>query len=158
MILLFDISPTDDPQPKKAKKAAVAKPVEAAKAVVVIARPIHRDTGLLGRLDDEVACLNQECQGYCHDVTHKHPDQWRIECCYCGTGQWVEPLDEPDVDTPEATECFTFPDGRFGGMSLDEATSQQRWPEYCKYAAKNHSDPAVRETCRKWLAENSGPC
>lgn len=154
MSLLFDISPTDEPQPRKARKTARGERAVAA-VLVPVSPALQRPDQFLGRLDDDVACLDQNCQGQCHDVTHKFADSWRIECCYCGTGQWIDAREEPEEG---ATECFTFPDGRFLGLRIEEAAVHPRWPEYCKYAAQNHAELAVRETCQKWLADNPAAC
>jgi hypothetical protein len=160
MSLLFDISPTDEPQPRKSKKPAPKRQADAEAAKASFVPAFRRLADFLGKIDGEVECLDQSCQGKCHDVTDKSRDQWRIECCCCGTGQWVDAREEPESEDEVGTTqgCFTFPTGRFIGLRLEEAATHPRWAEYCKYAAKNHADQAVRETCQKWLADNPAAC
>jgi hypothetical protein len=160
MSLLFDISPTDEPQKKKSKKATAKNVVATEEDKATFVPAVRRSVSFLGRLDGDVVCLDQNCQGACHDVTDKCRDQWRIECCYCGTGQWIDAREEPEPEQETTGEhkAFAFSSGRFQGMGIAEAAGQPRWREYCEYAAKNHKDSAAREACQTWLAQNPASC
>lgn len=156
MSLLFDISPTDEPQKRKPKQRRQEVAAgEAAPAPSVPPRFGVVWAGFVGRLDGEVECVDENCRGTAHDVTYRGRDEWVLACCFCGTGQRVAaPAEEPE---PEATggEGFKFSDGRFAGLTVLEASSSPRWREYCVFAAAHHKNPDAMKACQTWLAENS---
>lgn len=154
MSLLFDISPQSDPQKKKAKRAAETTQQE--EAYVAPARPAITPK-IIGRVDDGVACLDQNCQAECHDITDEDRGWWRLECCFCGTGQWIPAqrmTEEPKE--PASDGVFRFPeDTRYPGLTPAEAAAKcPRHREWFAYAAKGHPDEAVRNACETWLAAN----
>ena len=118
MSLLFDTSP-QEPERKKAKKRAVEPappaPGPAAASLPAVAIPP------LGRLDEGVACLDTSCQAECHDITDEDRGQWRLECCFCGTGQWI-PVIRGHLPPPADGGDFVFRGGRFDGQTLSQTT------------------------------------
>lgn len=152
MSLLFDIPPDE---PKKAKKkparpgpALEPAPAPAPREVPHIAMP-----ATLGRLDGTVACLDQTCQGLSHDIVADDRGQWLVECCLCGTGQWLPAI--PGVIEPPKGK-FVFHAGRFAGLTIDQAAAQPRGLEYLEWAAREHPKQAVRKACETWLADSRG--
>jgi len=152
MNLLFDTSPQGDPPKKKARKVAGATQIE--EAYVAPRRPPIKPK-TLGRVDEGVACLDQNCQAECHDITDEDRGWWKLECCFCGTGQWIpaEKRPEPAVE-PAGDGVFRFPeDTRYPGLTPAEAAAScPRHREWFAYAAKNHPDEAVKKACQTYLA------
>ncbi len=164
MSLLFDISPTDEPQKKTSRKPRKTRVSQ--ESVDNSAVDLRLGSAVfLGRLDGDVECVSKSCRGTAHDVTNNGKNGWRVECCFCGTGQWIE---APACDADEsATESlcagdgdgdgvFRFPDGRFAGMTIEDASKHPRWREYCAFAAAHHENRSVSDTCKTWLAESGG--
>jgi len=149
MSLLFDTTP-EEPTKKKTKKPKATQPA------VAIAKPATRATpaavaAALGRLDDGVSCADECCQSQCHDITEEDRGQWRLECCFCGTGQWVAVIKGHLKEKPVE---FTFRDGRFAGQTIAEAATHQRGMDYLTWAAAEHPRQAVRESVKTWLDLN----
>lgn len=145
MSLLFDVSPEEPARPKRRRAVAATEPARPAPA----ARTYEATT--LGRLDGQVACLDQTCRAEAHDIVEEDGGHWRLECCLCGTGQWVPA--RPGVLAPASTR-FVFHSGRFAGLSIDEAAMQPRGMDYVRWAAAEHPKKAVRSACERWLAES----
>ena len=150
MSLLFDTSP-QEPERKKSKKRAV-EPAPAATAAVVGLPSVA--VAPLGRLDEGVACLDAACQAECHDIIDEDRGKWRLECCFCGTGQWV-PVIRGHLPPPAEGGDFVFRGGRFDGQTIAEAARSARGMDYIKWAAAEHPRPAVKKTCETWLASLS---
>lgn len=151
MSLLFDISP---PEPGKAKKnRQVRNAVSEIEKSVSTSPYIGKVTlGALGRYDD-APCLDQKCQGSASDILDEVGGQWLLECCFCGTGQWVPAI--KGYLKPKQ-EDFRFRDGRFAGLTINEASLEPRGPDYLKWAAESHPRPMVREAVKTWIASNGG--
>ena len=105
----------------------------------------------LGRLDDAVSCLDQNCQAQCHDILDEDRGQWRLECCFCGTGQWV-PVVKGHLPPPAEGGDFLLRGGRFDGQTIGEAARSSRGRDYIAWAAKEHPRPAVKKACETYLA------
>jgi hypothetical protein len=105
----------------------------------------------LGRLDGSVACLDRTCQAQCHDITDEDRGQWRLECCFCGTGQWV-PVVPGHLPPPAEGADFVLRGGRFDGQTLGEVARSSRGMDYIAWAAKEHPRPAVAKSCENYLA------
>jgi len=159
MSLLFDISTQEEPRGGR-KKRPEPVTVEQEPAYVglparITARP------LLGRLDGEVECLDQSCQAACHDITDLDRGWWRIECCFCGTGQWV-PAKTAKQERPARAATageFRFPEGtRFPGLTLAEAVEKNPGcEEWLRWAAKHGPDDATKKACQTYLASIAVP-
>ena len=153
MSLLFDTSP-QEPERKKAKKRAVEPappaPGPAAASLPAVAIPP------LGRLDEGVACLDTSCQAECHDITDEDRGQWRLECCFCGTGQWI-PVIRGHLPPPADGGDFVFRGGRFDGQTLSQTSRSARGMDYIKWAAAEHPRPAVKKACETYLASLGSP-
>lgn len=134
-----------DDEPRRRRKAA-PDPLPAAAPPTVAS-----EVTTLGRFDDRVACLDQTCQATTHDIVAEDRSRWRLECCLCGTGQWVPAV--PGVLAPQSAR-FVFASGRFGGLSIDEAAMQPRGMDYITWAAQEHPRQAVRKACESWLAQS----
>lgn len=148
MSLLFDTSP-DEPQRRRGRKAAppVTETPEPQKPLIYIGEAVPA----LGRLDGVVACLDQNCRAECHDITDEDRGQWRLECCFCGTGQWV-PVVKGHLPPPAEGADFMLRGGRFDGQTLGEAARSSRGRDYIAWAAKEHPRPAVKKACETYLA------
>ena len=150
--LLFDTSiPPEEQKPPKQKRArATAGPQPEAEAVPK--KPlIFRDIRPLGRIDHTHECVDERCSGSAHDILHEERGEWLIQCCFCLTCQWV-PVIQGHLE-PKATE-FQFRDGRFAGMTIDEAVALPRGLDYVLWASREHKRPAVKTACETWLAKN----
>jgi len=148
MSLLFDTSP-EEPERKKSRKRA-AEPAPPAPAPTAASLPAVA-VPPLGRLDDGVACLDTSCQGQCHDIVEEIKGQWRLECCFCGTGQWV-PVIRGRLPPPAEGGDFVFRGGRFDGQTIAQSARTERGVDYIKWAAAEHPRPAVKKACETYLA------
>ena len=145
MTFLFDTSPQQHPKKKGARRAAEPKPP----APALPRRPAV--AAILGR-DDETTCPDTSCQAACNDITDEDRGWLRLECCFCGTGQWVEgKLPEKPAD-----DVFRLRGGRFDGIALDEVFETPRVRDYLEWAAAEHPRKAVKDACEKWLAQFRG--
>ena len=154
MSLLFDVSPEDAPRKRARKTIKIARndpPREQNRAIY----KGESAPAALGTLD-EPTCLDQRCQGTAHDILiedrveidGKPRQAWLIECCFCGTKQWV-PVVKGHLKPQE--KPFAFNDGRFAGMTVAKAFAEPRGEDYVRWAAKEHKRPAVREACQRHL-------
>ena len=149
MSLLFDTSP-EEPQKRRARKAV---PPKRAKEPAPQQPLIYLGESVppLGRLDDGVACLDQNCQAQCHDILDEDRGQWRLECCFCGTVQW-SPVIKGHLPPPAEGADFVLRGGRFDGQTLGEVARSRRGMDYITWAAKEHTRPAVKKACETYLA------
>lgn len=150
-MLLFDTSPTEDaPRRRKSRKPApAAAPAPAAREEPATS---YATTTAIGRVDGEVACVDDQCGAECHDIIATEKGRWLLECCFCGTGQWISALDgrlDDPVTVPVAAGEFVWPEdgSRFAGMTLGEMK-----PEVIAWAAKHEANETVRAACETWLA------
>lgn len=148
MSLLFDTSP-QEPERKKAKKRA-AEPVAAPSEPPAFVPP-DSPVAPLGRLDGTVACLDAACQAQTHDILDEVRGQWLLECCFCGTGQWV-PAVRGHLPPPAEGGDFVFRGGRFDGQTIAESARTERGMDYIRWAASEHPRPAVKKACETYLA------
>jgi hypothetical protein len=143
MSFLFDISPDDVPDAKRkrgARKAPAEEPPTDRPLVIDVS---SRSSAVHGKCDGEYACPDDRCGSTTHDITHIDRGAWRIECAFCGTGQWVE---------AEETEGeFRFPNGRFEGLTVSEVAAQRNGLQYVRFVAEKDPSQAVRDACRTWL-------
>lgn len=149
MSTLFDISP-DEPQRRPARARKKDAPPSAENAEIKKAPFIYRQSPIkaLGRLDHTHECVDERCRGSAHDIIHEDRNEWMIQCCFCNTCQWV-PVIKGHL-APKG-EAFTFRDGRFAGLTIDEAAEQPHGLEYVAWAAGEHKRDAVRTACQTWL-------
>lgn len=152
MSLLFDTSP-EEPQKRRTRKAAppVAEEPAPQKPFIYIGEAVPP----LGRLDDGVACIDQRCQAQCHDILDEDRGKWLLECCFCGTGQWV-PVVKGHLPPPADGADFVLRGGRFDGKTIGEAARSSRGMDYLTWAAKEHPRPAVKKACETYLASLCG--
>lgn len=163
MSTLFDVSP-DKPARgrgrKKPKAEPAAAPQEAPRPFVA---PVAVAEPPLGRLDEGVVCVDQNCQGTAHDIVEEGQHDlsglgamepaWRVECCFCGCAHWTRPI---KGHLQPVEKAFLFRDGRFAGMTPAQAALQPRGLDYLRWAAQSHPRPTVREACRKHLDHAAG--
>ena len=151
MSLLFDTSP-DEPQKRKGRARKAAPPDQEAavaeKPLIYLDKVAHPP---LGRLDGTVACIDQNCRAECHDILDEVRGQWRLECCFCGTCQWV-PVVEGHLAPPAEGAEFVLRGGRFDGQTLGVVSRSSRGMAYLTWAAKEHPRPAVKKACETYLA------
>lgn len=152
MSFLFDVSPSE-PQAKKQRKRPAPMAVEPEKPSF---SPTPKNSGIprvLGKIDHTYQCIDQSCQATCSDIWSESGGYWYIECCFCGTGQYVPALID-DVEAEEQEDVFRFPAGgreEFVGMTLDEV-SAAGGDYYIEWAAGRCKDMAVRDAAKTWLA------
>lgn len=158
MSLLFDTSPQEDAPKRKVRRrtqeVVVAEEPSVSLPVTCHFRPV------IGRADEDgVACVDSRCQAECHDITDTRLDKkgvhWLLECCFCGTGQWIPAidgrLDEPAPPASTAAGEFVFPNGQRGaGCTL--AAYYEKSPEYVRWAAANEPNEEIRKACETYLA------
>jgi len=160
MSLLFDISTQDEPRKKKrGKKKPPAQGVREESSYVAPARKVPA-RALLGRLDGEVACIDENCLAEAHDITDEDGGWWWLECCFCGTGQWVPALKtKPNKTEKPASGEFRFPDGtRYAGLTVAEVVEQDAGcREWMVWAAKKGPDEATKKACETYLASLGDP-
>lgn len=149
MSLLFDTSADEPQRQKKARRPPVAEEPAAAEVFVPAAL-----VAPLGRLDEGVACLDTSCQAECHDILNEDCGQWRLECCFCGTAQWI-PVIRGHLPPPAEGADFVFRGGRFDGQTIAKASRSSRGLDYIRWAAGEHTKPAVKKACETWLASMS---
>jgi hypothetical protein len=105
---------------------------------------------MIGTFDGVTPCVDTRCGSECLDILREmRGGKWIVECAVCGTG--FETRAVPGHLAPHATE-FTFWDGRFAGLTLDQTALETRGLDYIKDTAREHKRPAVREACKTWLA------
>lgn len=150
MSTLFDISPDEPVRRSSARARKKDVPPPAENQEVKKAPFIYRQSPVkvLGRLDHTHECADSLCRGSAHDIIHEDRNEWMIQCCFCHTCQWVPVIKGHLQPKPEA---FTFRDGRFAGLSIDEAAEQPHGLEYVAWAAGEHKREAVRKACQTWL-------
>jgi hypothetical protein len=142
---MFDTSPTEIDT--KAKKKTGRRPSAHAAAEP---EP-HQDAPLtvlvtLGRLDGQVPC--SRCEAECLDIVAEHGREWLTECCFCGQRSWM-PVIVGHLKPKE--KGFVLADGRFQGMTIEEAYREPHGPEYVEWAAKDHKRQIVRKAAQKFL-------
>ena len=141
-MLLFDTSP----EPKKTKRVAAPQSPAAEPYRPIYISPPER----LGTYDD-APCADSNCHGSASDILDELRGQWLLECCFCGTKQWV-PAIKGHLEPRQ--EEFRFRDGRFAGLTIAEASREPRGPDYLKWAAESHPRPMVREAVKTWIASH----
>lgn len=154
MSLLFDTSPTDEPtQKRRSRRPEVTEAVvEQEPSIQAPCIPL----AVIDRVDGEAVCLDEACAAACHDIIDSDRGWWRLECCLCGTGQWIPAIDgrlEERKPRPQHG-AFTFPDGRHHGKTIAEVAASR--PDYVSWAAKHDQDEETRKACETWIASNGG--
>jgi|688.fasta_scaffold1660620_1 hypothetical protein len=155
MDTLFDVTPTEPTAAKKPRRKVVPPQAEVQepekKPYLYKGNQPVRAIKALGTLDEGHECADSTCRGTAHDILHEEHGEWLIQCCFCNTAQWV-PVVKGHLEPKE--DEFVFRDGRFSGLSIDEAVALPRGLEYVVWAAKEHKRPAVKAACETWLAKN----
>lgn len=154
MSLLFDTSPLEDTGKRRKKKAApgVAAPPVMASLPPIASPAAHRS--ILGRLDEDIACMDESCGGGCHDITASERGQWLLECLFCGTGQWIPAFDNRlDAQDAAGPVEFVWPEdgSRFAGKPLAEIDQR-----VLAWAAKHEANEGIRAACETWIASHGG--
>lgn len=148
---LFDISPleTDGKRKKKPHETRVSiKKTEPEKSSYYLGKSPPRLFAHIGTIDHTYACWDHRCQAECNDILVEDGRQWLLQCVVCGCTQWVPVI--PGHLQPKE-EGFVFRDGRFAGLTIDEAVALPRGLDYVEWAAKEHKRPAVKQACQTWL-------
>ena len=154
MSTLFDIQPEEPTKKARARANGGTPPApkqEPQKTPSFIGELPPRAIKALGKLDHTRECADSLCRGSAHDIIHEEGGEWLIQCCFCNTAQWV-PVIHGHLEPQEAE--FVFRDGRFAGLTIDEAVALPRGLDYVIWAAKEHKRPAVKTACETWLAKN----
>lgn len=150
MTLLFDVSPTDDPERKKSKSRrradGASEKVESPKKRLFTRE--SPSSAILGRINDTFDCGDGACNSQCHDILVEDRGEWRIACAFCGTAQWVDAI--PGHLKPREQE-FVLHEGRFAGMTFAEIERHPRGSDYITWAAASHPKQIVRDAAKKHL-------
>lgn len=152
---IADSAPEEQAKPRKVRsRRAKETPAEEPREPQVFTPPAAAVMPL-GRIDEGIECADSSCRGTMHDIMHEglhdlvglgfSEPAWVVECILCGTGQWTKVV--PGVLRPKQEE-FTFRDGRYAGMTISEALTQPRGPDYLAWAAKSHPREAVRRAVK----------
>ena len=141
MSLLFDI-PSEEPK----KRRPVAAPKTPEEPVLVPIRKVQSPP--LGRIEDVHACPDDACGSGYHEIAEEDGGFWRLECLFCGTGQWVKAI--RGYLKPKEAE-FTFSSGDYAGLTIGAVWEDERGRGYVEWAAEEHPKPAVRAACKKHL-------
>jgi len=161
MSTLFEL-PQDDHKPRRMRRQKEPSPVEKEQHTFSPAGTLEPPAKILGWLDYGHECVDERCRGSAHDIIceglsdidnngRKKP-AWLIQCCFCGTSQWV-PVIKGHLE-PKPAE-FTFPDGRFAGLTIDEAAERPQGVDCIRlWATTGHRRPEVKTACETWLAKN----
>lgn len=155
MSMLFDISPTEEsPRRPSRKKAEPEKPEKIASFAPARDHRFVPAPKPLGRIDHTYRCIDASCQAECSDILVEDRGQWFIECCFCGTKQWVPVIAAAAEEEREPEgSVFRLPHGvrdAFVGMTLDEVSSAGGdW--YIKWAAEKCRNAEVRDACKTYL-------
>lgn len=126
---------------QKAAKPKTAEP----EPVLPAFRP---SAAILGVIEDAFVCLDDSCGSGIHDIVEESRSQWLIQCWVCGTGQWVRAI--KGHLKPRKAE-FTFPSGDYAGLTIQQASQDDRGRAYVEWAAGEHSNPEVRTACQNHL-------
>lgn len=162
--LLFDTSPIDEPERKKARKKAAAVQAPPQPEEPRPPLPPAQAEKILGTIPDAFDCWGG-CGGRCHDIlserwttiTVEEGDSyveqevpvWRLQCCYCftiHTEHGIVGFLKPSRKSDE----FRLPDGRseYVGLTWDEIEAAGGgW--YIEYCAGKHKLPSVRDAAQK---------
>ena len=153
MSVLFDKSPRED-SPKRRGRQKAAPAAEEEPTVSLPSTCHHRP--IMGRVDEGVACVDSFCRAECHDITDLHRGSWRLECCFCGTGQWIPAIDGrlEQPTTPASGGEFVFPEGQ-RGAGCTVAEYYKTSPDYVRWAAANERQDETKKACEIWLASMS---
>lgn len=166
--MLFDVSPEDVPDRKKAKKPKnrLEEGPSSEIPAFSVPRQSARSAPPSGAVVNGVPCIYEPCRGRLHDLTHEKASAWRIECWECGTGQWIEPapdmLEMPTEATPEeapqaeikeSAGDFVFDDGWAAGKTVAEVYAECGL-ETVKMLGSDKRHTAWATPVEKWLAEN----
>lgn len=92
--------------------------------------------------------MDDSCGSQAFDIADEYRGEWFVRCAICGTGFYAKAIQghlKPKGDG------FVFNDGRFAGLTVDEAWSQPRGQDYVEWAAKSHHRQAVRTACQNHL-------
>lgn len=148
MNYLFDVSPEDLPDKKRAQGKRREKQPEGDHEPDFASTISPRELRVLGKIDGVFECADARCGAFAHDIIDDFRGEWRIECAFCGTGQRVNAI--PGVLDRDGDE-FRFNDGLFEGLTVAEAAARDKGLEYVLFCAKKHKRKAVREACSAWL-------
>ena len=156
MNFLFDTSPQKNSAKRRKLRQQSTPLVD--QPTIAMPKTFHFRL-IIGRVDDGVACVDQSCLAECHDITDDHAGQWRLECCFCGTGQWIPAIDGrlDEQKKPQAASGgeFVFPEGQ-RGAGCTVAEYYEKSPNYVCWAAVNEPNEGTRKACEKWLAQFRG--
>ena len=161
MSTLFELPP-DEPKPRRLVRAKAAPPAEKEQYAFAPGGAVDAPPKALGRLDHTYECADSRCRGSAHDIvrqgvadideTNRKKPAWLIQCCFCNTSQWVAVIEGHLEQKPAA---FTFADGRFAGLTIDEASERPQGLDCIRlWAEKGHKRPEVKTACETWLARN----
>ena len=149
MPLLFDVSP-EEPTRKGSARSRRPAAEETPKADEFVPPVMTAERPLLpiGRIDHTYACPDARCLAECHDIVAEDDGDWLIQCCFCGTGQWVRAI--KGHLKPREQE-FRFTAGTRQGMTIDEAAATPNGMDFVEWAATEHKSEAVKNACQTWL-------
>lgn len=142
--MLFDTEPQ-----KKAVRAKSVPPVADHKKTQSGPYYIGQTrSAILGKIDGFYECHDESCGADAFDIVDEYRGQWVVQCCFCGTS--IRGAVVPGYLKPRG-DGFVFDDGRFAGMTVEEAWLEPRGKDYVTWAAASHARQAVKDACKKHL-------
>lgn len=114
----------------------------------------------------DVECADSSCRSLAHDVLAERmvdlegsgvrERAWLAQCCLCGTSHWMPAREMPKKQTAAAgDEEFRFSSGLFGGLTIEEASTQARGMDYLAWVAEHDRNDKVRQAVKTWLASHA---
>jgi hypothetical protein len=130
--------------PARQRPVEIKEVVETAVSVAPAVATLPPPAGIIGRADEGFVCLDVTCQATAHDIVEDIDGWWRLECAFCGTGQWVR-AKKSKATWSSGGETFRFRDGRFSGQTIAQVLEHARGADYLRWAAEKHPRQYVRE-------------
>jgi hypothetical protein len=148
--MLFDIAPEEPARKKTPARRAKDVPPQAPEPEVQNSPSIlgnYRTTNV-GKIDGHFTCMDDSCGSQAFDIADEYRGEWFVQCAICGTG-----FHTPEIKghLKPKTDGFVFNDGRFAGLTVEEAWREPRGQDYVEWAAKSHPRQAVRTACKNHL-------
>lgn len=151
---LFDMTADEttapeDASPRRGRRGPKPSPAaESPAAVAPAPAPPARAIRPLGDIEADPC----DCGTSLWEIVDEWRGEWAVECWACYRRRKMAVV----VGYLKPRSDFTLRDGRFAGMTLDEAAEEPHGLEVLRVYASGHRRPEVREAVRKFL-DGCGP-
>lgn len=152
---LFDMTADDttapeDATPRRGRRGPRPSPVADSPAESAVVAPALPARAIRPLGDIEGAPC--DCGTSLWEIMDEWRGEWKVECWACYRRRKMAVV----VGHLKPRSDFTLRDGRFAGMTLDEAAREPHGLEVLRVYASGHKRPEVREAVRKFL-DGCGP-